>query len=310
MTGSILRQSARFNLDPDPDMPFPEILHEFDEARPALSPYGLTCVRWRATPMGRADRHNEIELNWLPSGSITYLLAGRRITVAPRRLAAFWAVAPHRIVAREEPSPYFVATIPLNLILQWKLPAVFLNRILGGDLLQENAESPRLQDALLFDQWIDDLQDGSPERVEIALLQLHARLRRMALSCSAPDDDRSAGSARPLDQESSSNVEKMAMYIARNYRRRLRVAEVGDAVGLHPDYAAALFRRTFGTTIGRFLLDHRVAHAQRLLSTTTRKVTEIAFESGFESVSRFNAAFKAVSGCTPREYRASQNPGA
>src|SRR5215204_6076455 len=52
----------------DTDMPFSEVAHEFDDARPSLAPYGLTCVRWRARPMQRTDRHNKIELNHLETG--------------------------------------------------------------------------------------------------------------------------------------------------------------------------------------------------------------------------------------------------
>jgi len=39
-----------------------------------LEPYGLTCEIWEPQPMHRADRHNELELNLLDSGSLTYLL--------------------------------------------------------------------------------------------------------------------------------------------------------------------------------------------------------------------------------------------
>lgn len=41
-----------------------------------------------------------------------------------------------------------------------------------------------------------------------------------------------------------------------------------------------------------------------LLTTTQGKIGSIAFQAGFDLISRFNAAFKAVVGCTPREYRA------
>lgn len=33
------------------------------------------------------------------------------------------------------------------------------------------------------------------------------------------------------------------------------------------------------------------------------KITQIAYMSGFNSISNFNLTFKRISGCTPREYR-------
>ena len=39
--------------------------------------------------MPRPDRHNEIEINLLTSGSLSYLLGGRRTTIEADRLAVF-----------------------------------------------------------------------------------------------------------------------------------------------------------------------------------------------------------------------------
>jgi AraC-like DNA-binding protein len=78
---------------------------------------------------------------------------------------------------------------------------------------------------------------------------------------------------------------------------------VAREVGLHPDYASALFRKAFGVTPSRFILQHRVSHAQRMLVTSDAKVLEVAMDSGFGSLSRFNAAFRQLCGCAPRRYR-------
>jgi AraC-like DNA-binding protein len=100
-------------------------------------------------------------------------------------------------------------------------------------------------------------------------------------------------------------VEQMACFIAQNYTEKLTVDQIGAAVKLHPNYAMSLFQKTFGTTLISYLTQHRISHAQRLLATTAQTVTEIAFESGFLSISRFNDAFRRACGCSPREYRKS-----
>jgi AraC-like DNA-binding protein len=98
-------------------------------------------------------------------------------------------------------------------------------------------------------------------------------------------------------------AEAMACYIAQNYQSSIRIKDIADVVGLHPDYASTLFRQTFGMTLTSLITKHRVADVQRQLLTTEDTVLDIAHKAGFESLSRFNSAFKSVTGVTPREYR-------
>ena len=67
---------------------------KFDSQRTDFAPYGFGCELWTPTPMPRPDRHNEIEINFLRSGTLTYLLGGRRTEVGAGRLVLFWAAAP------------------------------------------------------------------------------------------------------------------------------------------------------------------------------------------------------------------------
>lgn len=55
-----------------------EIQNQFDEKRNSFKPYGFTCEVWTPGIMSRADQHNEIEINYFPSGSITYLIRGEK----------------------------------------------------------------------------------------------------------------------------------------------------------------------------------------------------------------------------------------
>ena len=78
---------------------------------------------------------------------------------------------------------------------------------------------------------------------------------------------------------------------------------IAEANGVNPNYAMNLFRQTFGTTMSHFITEHRIAHAQRLLVTSDETILKVAFAAGFQSLSRFNEAFKAACGCSPRDYR-------
>ncbi|GAB4229509.1 MAG: hypothetical protein Kow00109_00760 [Acidobacteriota bacterium] len=103
----------------------------------------------------------------------------------------------------------------------------------------------------------------------------------------------------PQRDPSLSRADQLACYIARNYQQPLTSVAIAQAVGLHPNHTMNLFRRAFGTTTRRFLAQHRLSHAQRLLVTTNDSILEIALASGFQSLSRFNEVFKAACGCSP-----------
>jgi len=275
----------------------------FDPDRPDFSPYGFSCVRWTPTVMPRCDRHNEIELNLLEGGKLVYLIGGRKVTVPAGRLTAFWAGIPHQIIDFQGLDEYFVMTIPLAWFLQWRLPDRLIQPILHGRMIAE-PESQLASDLARFTAWREDLQTGSEERRHAGVLEVEARMRRLALTVEAEQSGRSGRkSSTVLGEHQLGRAEEIARFIAQNYTQPLTAEVIGRHVGLHPNYAMTLFQRTFGATLVRYITQHRLSHAQRLLVTTEDLILSIALDSGFGSLSRFNEVFRQASGCTPREYR-------
>lgn len=271
-------------------------MNRFDPSRRDFQPYGLTCERWTPTPMRRTDRHNEIEVNFLPAGSLTYLLGGRRATIPAGRIGLFWAAIPHQIVECEGEEEYFVITLPFAWFLQCQFPARLLQPILHAEMLIDPC--PAGSDAECFGRWFADLSANQADRRQLVLLEVQARLLRLGLSLPETPAGRRRAEHGPLDR-----AEGMAMFIAQNYGRELSVEDIAESAGLHPNYAMGLFKRLFGTTLNSYLTQHRLMHAQRLLATTGDTILDIAMASGFSSISRFNAVFRQACGCSPRQYR-------
>jgi AraC-like DNA-binding protein len=244
--------------------------------------------------MPRPDQHNEIELNFLGAGSLTYLLGGHRITVEAGRLAVFWAAIPHQIVAAEGEEPYFVVTLPLGEFLATGLPTAFVNRLLQGELVLDATTD--LCDPSRLRQWETELRHRDPIGERAIRLEVQARLLRLARTVS------SFPAAKHPDP-TLSRADRLACYIARHYHEPLTAEMIAKANHLHPNYAMNLFRQAFGITITTFITQHRITHAQRLLVTTSDSVLDVALAAGFQSLSRFNEAFKKACSCAPREYR-------
>ncbi len=157
-------------------------------------------------------------------------------------------------------------------------------------------------DSALLGRWTEDFARPSSQRLRAVALEAQARVCRLSLGHRDEAAVRDAPPSRHL-AAGADRIEAMAAWIAQHYREPLRLRHIGEAVGLHPNYASKLFRETFGTTISAYITAHRVAHAQRLLMLGDDKILAVALASGFNSLSRFNAAFRKVCGCTPREYR-------
>ncbi|MCO8120999.1 helix-turn-helix domain-containing protein [Stieleria sp. TO1_6] len=183
--------------------------------------------------------------------------------------------------------------MPLSEFLHIGLHLDSVNRVLKGELLIDSTQDAI--DGLNFQRWEQELCDGAPALKRAALLEVQARLLRFSRRLS----DRPATSSALI----LSRADQLACYLAKNYHLSLTSQSIADANGVHPNYAMNLFRQTFGITMTTFIVQHRISHAQRLLITTDDSILNTALASGFQSLSRFNEAFKAACGCSPRTYR-------
>jgi AraC-like DNA-binding protein len=255
--------------------------------------------------MAQSHAHHEIELNYLLAGSMTYETAAGQVLVPARRLTVFWAAVPHRVIRIESQPRFFWFTIPLAWVLNWPLPDRFTAALLRGQFLQSRSLNPG--DETMLSRWSADLsRKGDDETQEITLLEMEARLRRLArerrLETVGPRQSRaSAGAGRD-------RVAAMLAFISRRYADPISARDVARVVGLHPNYAATIVRARCGTTLSRLIAMERCFAARRLLVSTRRPVLQIGYDCGFGSVSRFYEAFHSMYGQTPRACRTSAEP--
>ncbi|MBI3832472.1 MAG: helix-turn-helix domain-containing protein [Planctomycetes bacterium] len=263
--------------------------------------FGLASSRGRPSLFASFHRHNEIELHLVETGRMTYLFSRARVELAPGALAVFWGAMPHKLIELERGTQSLWLTVPLPWFLQWDLPADFTGALMKGEVFRSMGVPRGARDADLLLQWNEDLQAGGPERRKTAVLEVEARLRRLALEVANAKPTRSKKPGVAAGAEG--RVERLAAFIAERYREPLAVAQIAAAAGLNPEYATTLFRKTIGMTLVDYVTEHRISHAQRLLTTTERKVLDVALDAGFGSLSRFYAAFTNACGQTPRAFR-------
>ena len=103
------------------------------------------------------------------------------------------------------------------------------------------------------------------------------------------------------------NLKLMAeacLYISENCNRPLSLNDVAAQVGVSRSHFAHLFKNYTSTTFIDFLTIERIRLSETFFMNPQLRITDIAFESGFSSISSFNRAFKKIKGCSPTEFRA------
>lgn len=81
------------------------------------------------------------------------------------------------------------------------------------------------------------------------------------------------------------------------------VAELAHAVGVSPKTLTRLFQMHLGVSPVAWRNRRRLEESCRLLRETEMRILDVAYESGFGSLSRFLEAFRAQFGISPSEYR-------
>jgi AraC-like DNA-binding protein len=113
----------------------------------------------------------------------------------------------------------------------------------------------------------------------------------------------SAGFTPQLDQFAGERVNSAHQYVFRNFAGRIDHEEMARNAGMSSSAFSRYFRRMTGRTVSEFVNEVRIGHARRMLIETDRTIAEVAFASGFESLSNFNRRFRGITGTSPREFR-------
>lgn len=87
---------------------------------------------------------------------------------------------------------------------------------------------------------------------------------------------------------------------------RITIEELAHKHLINPTTLKSAFRAAYGNSIAAHRREHRMARGAQLLRETDKSIAEIARAVGYESQSRFSAAFRAQYGTLPTQYRAEE----
>jgi AraC-like DNA-binding protein len=104
---------------------------------------------------------------------------------------------------------------------------------------------------------------------------------------------------RGLSRRDIERMHKTRELLESRYVNPPTIGELARLIGLNEAKLMHDFKQLFGQTIFDFTQNLRMDEAKRLLESTDRSITEVAFDVGYEYSSNFTTAFKRRFGITP-----------
>ncbi len=109
--------------------------------------------------------------------------------------------------------------------------------------------------------------------------------------------------SRGPDDRDLLRVAEALSHVERHFDQPVTIAELSRIAAMSRRNFARVFRRATGTSPVAHLIQLRLGRAAALLRRTDRRITDVAFDVGFNDSNYFARQFRRVLGVTPRRYR-------
>ena len=273
---------------------FLEINDEIHETR--FFPEGYFMQRHKPVVMEKMHTHSHVEV-LLPDGcELTYLTQTGTFKTHDQSLHILWGQIPHRVTKVKGVGNIYIANLPLHEILSMQFPESFLSKLFTGQLI--HARQKDTMDISLFKKWISDYSSKNIQKISISKLELRCRLTRQMI-----DEWNYNEKHYSKPNKQTSKLQLMIKFLAENYSEPLNVKIIASAGGVSEGYAMSLFQKKLNKNITTYLNQLRLHHAKSALIDGNDKISNIAHDSGFGSLSRFYEVFLKETGLSPSEYR-------
>jgi AraC-like DNA-binding protein/ligand-binding sensor protein len=101
----------------------------------------------------------------------------------------------------------------------------------------------------------------------------------------------------------SPTIAKARAFIAENLGDEISLGQVARAAGMSVYYFCKIFRKEKGLTFTEYLSRLRVETVKKMLLNPHKRISEAAYDAGFQSLSQFNRVFRHFVGETPSDFR-------
>ena len=99
------------------------------------------------------------------------------------------------------------------------------------------------------------------------------------------------------------DLAEVVEYINRNYTQEIKSKDLAKIIGVSVSQLNRKFKKAMGQSPISYLIEVRVEAAKKMLLESTKSITEISYDCGFNNQTYFNRQFKKLTGVSPKAFR-------
>lgn len=111
------------------------------------------------------------------------------------------------------------------------------------------------------------------------------------------------GYAFEASPQDNNKIDVIFKHVNNNFKRPITLEEISDKVSMTVPAFCRYFKKSTGKTFTNLVNEYRVVHATKLLNESSKSITDICFECGFNNFSHFNKLFKKFTGKSASKFR-------
>lgn len=236
-----------------------------------------------------AHLHNAVECLYVASGQIEIMIDNTCFSISQGEIAVVFPHMIHSYISNpNEKNQYQLFIYPVKInsqiyhLIQDKIPVnpILEREKIHSDIPKQLSEIIKLCQANQHSVLIESL-------VQLVLVRL---LEQLNLENYKNDMNENI-------------IGKAIIYITENFKNNLTLTNVAKHLNISKYHLSRSLKNVLNTGFCSYINSLRIDYAKSLLTSTNLFVSEIATESGYDSLRSFNRCFVEQVKCSPKEYR-------
>lgn len=250
--------------------------------------------------------HNVIEIIYILEGVFHITISNKKYTLHPGEMVLINAKEVHSVnildygIHRSFAVKFLPETICSDsqslMELKYVIPYIVSSSNFKTHYTKDEVENSNIKNC------IDNIMREDRERQHAYKFAIRIYISHLFL-----DLIRKVNTFNPTGEEIKDSIRKefqnIFHYISNHYTEKITAVQVAKKFGLRQSDLSAHFKKITGKSFNEYLNYVRICKAKRMLISSEKNITEIAYSVGFASTSYFINCFKVQMGITPASFK-------